>query len=135
MRTYLPCTLALLLSLGCNGCNDSASNADADGGTTTLPDGAVVERDGAIAPPPSDGGVSTGPDDGGNPGLPPGPGASGCAAIAVAAGATVDGAKADTFTWFDAACKKRAVPLIRNDASGALGAGGFARSFTYDDAA
>jgi hypothetical protein len=60
-------------------------------------------------------------------------GPSGCAPLAVSAGVTVEGSKADTFAWSDADCRPRTASLFRNDTTDAFGErGGYLRAISYE---
>jgi hypothetical protein len=56
-----------------------------------------------------------------------------CDAIAIEAGADVDGFSSDRFTWRDGACRPRSAALVRNDARDPSGhQGGYLRQYVYE---
>lgn len=81
-------------------------------------------------------------DDAGNPitddsgsmnnGTPPNPTATGCMTMNHDT-AKVENSNADTFKWFDAACKARAASLLKNNSADAFGEqGGYLRAYSYE---
>jgi hypothetical protein len=126
------CLLALALPLA--GCLLSACEGD------VRPGAAQGAASPSSAPPaegtPPEGSASSTPL--GTPDAPAGPAApgvstagsaAGCRPLVHAAGAQFGGVRADTYAWYDAACKLRTSGIVPSDAPGG---GGYARGFTYE---
>ncbi len=146
-RTLGPAQLALsaVLAIACSRCGSNsahpASEAGAGSGSSSGSNGSSGGA-GMVMGDDADGATGGNLDASGPPGpgdatTPPGDGsvvsgAQGCQALAVQAGAKVEGTAADTFTWYDDQCLVRTASLFRNDAADALGGrGGYLRVLTY----
>jgi len=94
---------------------DGATDPESGGDSSTPPD---APRDDTSVTP-TDGSVTGGP--------------TGCKAIAIGAGATIEGNTGDTFQWSDSECKTRIASMLRNDKKDAFGGnGGYLRAISYE---
>lgn len=137
VRTIAIAIAASTLSLGCVRCAGSASvPSTGDGGEGAGSSGASGNGSGG-APGEAGGGDDPGPGTGPSSDAATGeggavPGANGCQALVLKAGAKVDGTNADTYTWYDDRCLPRTASLLRNDAADAYHEhGGYLRALSY----